>query len=431
MSGTATSHTFVVDLCQSPTTSRTNAPFPQYHYVMPTTAESISRDSVTLHLLQHAVRCFKDNDNHPGIPASELCVLNQCKITKTLLEHIRACRSGLRCTETNCREYRKLITHWKCCLNLDCGVCLSKKEVQLANEQDPATIIDTFKALPFPANVQECLMNVTPIPPMLDTKGNVQNSIAAAAENKKLLIVPRKTTPENDANTNKKKPKTFSELQEEHAKNFKHLLVEAKKQLAKEKKKAAEIAAAIKQTVSFMQEEITPLFNVIGTSVVTVQVTESKVYVASESANEDITISVVRENTSTETAQKPQESFKQMTVPSPPIAKEKKDRDNSAEPAAEKIGLDAPNRHNSGSRKSLRLVERFAGSLNISSFPSDCLPSKRRRLLSKSQQEELTSAIVDSITEQQPANMSADESTKLASVTIKKKGRSAKRKPNK
>lgn len=61
-----------------------------------------------------------------------------CGTMKSVLAHIALCSLGRECTFPHCVSTRKLIGHWRTCMQLDCPICAP---IRITNDQPNLTIV--------------------------------------------------------------------------------------------------------------------------------------------------------------------------------------------------------------------------------------------------------------------------------------------------
>lgn len=66
--------------------------------------------------LYHAYRCLKNE--------RRLCNQPSCVLMKEFIKYVRTCRRGINCSESNCVNGFKIMTHWDGCRTPNCPFCL-------------------------------------------------------------------------------------------------------------------------------------------------------------------------------------------------------------------------------------------------------------------------------------------------------------------
>lgn len=51
------------------------------------------------------------------------CDDENCKKMKSTLLHLQGCKKCCRCQNANCFTSRKLLEHWRSCVNINCFIC--------------------------------------------------------------------------------------------------------------------------------------------------------------------------------------------------------------------------------------------------------------------------------------------------------------------
>jgi len=105
-------------------------------------------------LLFHAHKCLKrEHQQNSGLKPRSLinqkqCSLADCQSMKQVLNHMTMCVAGNKCRVTHCAQSRRMISHWRSCMESDCLICSRLGQLKKASHRRTDSQVIQADSLP-------------------------------------------------------------------------------------------------------------------------------------------------------------------------------------------------------------------------------------------------------------------------------------------